>query len=152
VLNMTGEQLMAAVHALATIFMTGLIWFVQIVHYPLLRCIGAEVFRDYEMRHQQLTTRIVGPAMLIELATAVALLFVDVSGRARLIAGLGLGLLIVIWLSTALLQVPAHRKLQDECDEHVVATLIRTNWIRTVAWSARSVIALELMFAVSTTV
>jgi len=151
VLNMTVEQLIVAVHALATIFMTGLIWFVQIVHYPLLRCIGVDAFGEYEKRHQRLTTFVVGPAMLIELATAVALLLVDVAVRARFIAGLALGLLIVIWLSTALLLVPAHRKLQDQFDEHVVTTLIRTNWIRTVAWSARSVLALHLMSIVSKT-
>ena len=58
----------------STLFMVGLIWFVQIVHYPLFAGVGADQFSQYEQQHQQLTTYVVMPVMLLELATAIALI------------------------------------------------------------------------------
>ena len=46
-------------HAAATLYMTGLIWFVQIVHYPLLGAIGDSEFPAYERRYMSLTTWVV---------------------------------------------------------------------------------------------
>lgn len=53
-------------HAGATWFMTGLIWFVQIVHYPLMGAVPGDAFRVYQELHQRRTTWIVGPVMLVE--------------------------------------------------------------------------------------
>ncbi len=39
------------VHLLATWYMVGLIWFVQIVHYPGFQSIPQAGFRDYANRH-----------------------------------------------------------------------------------------------------
>ena len=58
-------------HVGATLAMTGLIWLIQCVHYPLFAQVGAEAFQDYHARHTQWITPIVGPLMLIELGTAV---------------------------------------------------------------------------------
>ena len=38
--------LLLQLHALATIFMAGVIWFVQVVHYPLFRAVGRDVSGD----------------------------------------------------------------------------------------------------------
>jgi hypothetical protein len=51
----------------------------------------------------------------------------------------------VIWLSTALLQVPLHNLLARGLDREAVARLVQTNWIRTAAWSARAVVSLALL-------
>ena len=58
----------------ATLFMVGLIWFVQVVHYPLFAHVGRTQFPEYERLHNQFTTWIVGPVMLLELTTAMAFL------------------------------------------------------------------------------
>ena len=55
---------------LATSFMTGLIWFVQVVHYPLKASVGSATFATYQARHVERTGWVVGPPMLIEAATA----------------------------------------------------------------------------------
>ena len=39
------------VHVVATLVMTGLIWFVQIVHYPLMAKVGRADFAEYERLH-----------------------------------------------------------------------------------------------------
>jgi hypothetical protein len=55
--------------------MLGLIWFVQIVHYPLFSSVGEREFAGYEIQHSRLTAFVVGPPMLIEALSAIALVF-----------------------------------------------------------------------------
>jgi hypothetical protein len=137
------------VHAAATLVMTGLIWFVQIVHYPLFSAVGSAESPAYARAHQRLTTAVVGPVMLVEAACAVLLLVPTLSGGAppngRALVWFGATLLAAIWLSTALLQIPAHARLLDGYDPAVGRGLVDGNWIRTACWSARSVIALLLV-------
>jgi hypothetical protein len=54
--------------------MTGLIWFVQVVHYPLFDEVGQAQFTSYEARHTNLTTIVVVVPMFIELISSAALL------------------------------------------------------------------------------
>jgi hypothetical protein len=132
----------------STLAMTGIIWFVQVVHYPLFASVGADIFARYEALHATRTGWVVAPLMLTELATSLALLApslrpANVSAVSVWIAACLVG---VIWLSTALLQVPLHGRLAQGYDAELVARLVATNWIRTVAWTARSWIVLWWMW------
>lgn len=131
-----------AVHAGATLFMTGLIWFVQVIHYPLFAAVGADGFAAYEQLHTTRTTWVVAPVMLTEVGAAL-LLFRHRARRGILMSGAAL--LAVIWMSTFLLQVPRHEILAGGFDEAVLGGLVGTNWIRTAAWSGRSILALGLL-------
>ena len=133
------------VQAASTWAMVGLIWFVQIVHYPLFGSVGAEGFPRYEQQHQRLTTLVVAPLMLAELAAALWLCFVRPDWLPAWQAWLGLGLVGIIWFSTAFLQVPAHEALAAEFSAEQHAKLVSTNWIRTIAWSARGVLVLAMI-------
>ena len=130
------NTLLPVAHAAATLFMTGVIWFVQVVHYPLFGRVGAAEFRAYEREHARRTGWVVGPAMVVELLLALAL-----AARGGVLAWAGLALLGVIWASTAFVQVPLHRRLERGADTAARRRLVRTNWIRTAAWTARAVIA-----------
>ncbi|MDJ0868604.1 MAG: hypothetical protein QNK03_21020 [Myxococcota bacterium] len=147
---MNGEAL-AVVNLLlnlaATFYMVGLVWFVQRVHYPLFARVGAGDFAAYQDGHLARTGPVVGPAMLLEAGTAVALLAFPPAALAPLVAWLGLGLLLVIWLSTALLQVPRHRDLVTGFDADAHRRLVVTNWVRTVAWSLRGLLLLAAVLA-----
>ena len=125
---------------LAAIVMTGIIWFVQIVHYPLLATVGPGEFCDYTKRHQVLITWIVGPPMLVEVAAAGALLILAPLLLLSPLYAAALVMLFVIWISTAVLQVPLHGKLCQARDERNIRRLVLTNWVRTIAWSARAVL------------
>ena len=127
-------------HAAATLFMTGVIWFVQIVHYPLFDRVGVDETAEYARRHSRLTSLVVGPPMVLEAGTAFLLLFRHPGEPA---VGIGAGLLLLIWISTFLWQVPCHERLGRGHDRAAHAHLVRTNWVRTVAWSIRSVLALS---------
>lgn len=72
------------VHAATACFMTGLIWFVQVVH------------------------------------------------------------LAVVWAATMWLSVPRHSQLAAGFDGDAHAALVTTNWVRTIAWTARSVVAIVM--------
>ena len=64
-------HLLFLLHVGSTLYMMGLIWFVQVVHYPLHAHVGAEQFSNYQHLHMNWTTFVVGPPMLIEMATTV---------------------------------------------------------------------------------
>jgi len=56
--------------------------------------------------------------------------------------------LFIVWGSTALLQIPLHRRLEQGHDPVAILWLIRGNWIRTAAWTLRGLIVLALTPAV----
>lgn len=130
---------LARVELFSTLMLAGLIWTIQLVHYPLLRRVGAESFIAYEREHCFRITWIVAPLMFLELTSNAALAFL--SGWDPQVCG-RLGLVLMIWFSTAFIQVPLHRKLEAGYDLKVINSLVRTNWIRTVAWSARAMLLL----------
>ncbi len=133
------------IHLVATVFMAGVIVFVQVVHYPLMASVGESVFVEYEARHTLRTGIVVMLPMLVELAMAIWILFADLPDDRRILSVIGIALLAVIWISTAVFQVPAHTKLGRGWDAVVHKRLVRSNWIRTIAWLARVPVAISLL-------
>jgi len=133
------------VHVAATWFLVGLIWLVQLVHYPLFAGVGEEGFAAYAADHSRRITWVVGPAMLLELATGVLLLLRRPDGVGWGWPLVGLALLGAVWASTAFLQVPRHTQLGVGFDDAAWRALVATNWVRTVAWSVRGLIVLLLL-------
>ena len=125
-------------HLLATLTMFGAILIVQVVHYPLFSGVGAERWAAYEAAHQTRITWVVGPAMLLELGTAVALVWMRPTGLPLWMLWSGLALVGVIWASTAFVQVPLHNTLMVGFDGDAHARRVGTNWIRTAAWTLRT--------------
>ncbi len=133
------------IHAGATLAMAGLIWFVQIVHYPLFQLASRDRFERYAAEHQRRTGFVVVPIMLVELGTALALLAAPPLGLGRGLLWLGAALLALAWLSTFILQVPLHMRLSQGWSPTAIQALVRTNWLRTAAWTARAGVALALL-------
>lgn len=129
-----------------SIFMTGLIWMVQLVHYPLFSEVGAESFPSYESKHCASISPLVGPVMLVELISAVAFVFVhprQVSTVSTLVCLLLLG---CVWLSTWYFQIPQHEMLSHVYDAKSIKMLVDYNWIRTVLWTVRSIVLLTMTY------
>lgn len=121
--------------------MVGLIWMVQVVHYPMFDRVGAEEFVRYEADHCRLITPVVGLPMLVEMFTAIAILFFLWDREDfRVWLTLSLGLLIGIWLTTAFFSVPCHNKLAQGFNYESYRWLVATNWIRTALWTSRGLI------------
>jgi hypothetical protein len=121
------------------LFMTGVIVFVQVVHYPLFKRVGESP--EYHLEHQRRTSCVVAVPMLTELAAALYRVFYIPEALSLL----GLSLLLLIWLSTALLQAPCHRLLLLGFQEETVDQLVRSNTYRCVAWLLRSGLLLYML-------
>ena len=137
----TGVMILALSTSMS-LLMTGLVWFVQVVHYPLFLRVGRTGFTTYAATHSRLTSILVVPLMLIELATSLWLLVSPPAAISGVTAIAQFALLLLIWGSTFALQVPLHRRLGDGYDRAVVRRLVASNWIRTGLWSTRSVVLL----------
>jgi len=146
-MNESLPHLLLPLNFAATLFMVGVIWFVQVVHYPLFAKAASTDFRAYELRHTALTTWVVAPPMLCEGITALLMFWFKPAGVASWQLAIGLALLIVIWLSTAFVQVPCHNALSQGFDTVVHRRLVGTNWIRTTAWSLRALLVLWMAVA-----
>ena len=123
--------------------MVGLIWFVQIVHYPLHSIVGPGEFEQYQAAHMSRTSLVVVPPMLIELAGAAWFAFNPIGTEAGIpsqVHWLAFGILAAVWVSTAFLQVPVHNQLLVEPSAQAYSSLVNTNWIRTIGWSLRGLI------------
>lgn len=133
-------RLLFPIQVFSTLAMFGLIWFVQIVHYPLFLSVGPSQFPAYEAAHANRTTYVVAPLMLLELVTAGLLLFSSLRPLqvTALTAWFGATLVVVIWASTAFLQVPLHDQLHSGYSAPLIRQLVATNWIRTIAWTLRA--------------
>jgi hypothetical protein len=139
-------DLLLLTHAAATLFMVGVIWFVQVVHYPLFDRVGASDFSAYSTRHTTVTGLVVGPPMILEAGTAVALVVWTPPGISVSLVWTGLLLVAGIWLSTALLQAPRHTTLGRGFDPAAHRFLVTSNWLRTVLWSLRGLVVLCILY------
>lgn len=133
-------SLLVILHAVATFFMCGLIWFVQVVHYPLFGRVNKEQFVTYEQANMRRTGWIVMPPMLVEFLTGAILIWKRPEFVPQGLAWLGFLLLAIIWLSTAVWQAPRHRLLLSGFDEQIHHSLVTTNWVRTIGWTSRGIL------------
>ena len=111
----------------STWFMVGLIWFVQIVHYPLFGYVGSKEFGTFHEHHKILITPVVGFVMIVELVTTGILIFQIPMGIPNWTVIVGIILIGVIWISTLFLQIPYHNKLSSKFDKNVLMMLVNTN-------------------------
>jgi hypothetical protein len=135
-------------HLAATLVMVGVIWFVQVVHYPLFAGVGAAGFRGYAAEHGRRTTWVVAPPMLVELGTGLMLVWRRPDAMPAAWAWAGVALLAVVWAATFGLAVPRHAELGRGFDARAHRRLVRSNWVRTVAWTLRG--ALVVLVAART--
>ncbi|SMF08172.1 hypothetical protein SAMN06296036_104274 [Pseudobacteriovorax antillogorgiicola] len=136
-------SLVLFLHVFSCIFLTGLIWTIQLVHYPSFHWIADNRFEAFARFHAQRITYIVGPMMLLELGTALGLIYLLPHQR---LFTIGNGLLVIgIWMSTLGFSIPCHSKLQKSRDPKTIDRLIITNWPRTILWTVRTAL-LSLFF------
>jgi hypothetical protein len=136
----TVPELAVLAGAIASAVMTGVIWFVQIVHYPMLATVPAESVSAVSRDHRWRTTVVVGPPMAVEGITTLVLLLrrpdgVDLLGPWIAAGLLGVALGVTMWVS-----VPLHMAMSDRGDAGAARRLVVTNWWRTAAWSGRAVV------------
>jgi hypothetical protein len=126
----------------STLFMTGLIWFVQVVHYPLFERVDLGSFGRYHADHTRSTGLVVILPMVLELLTSFALVGQRPERVEPWMAWLGLALAVATWAATFFFSVPAHNRLARGFDAEAHRTLVRTNGLRVLAWTGHSAVLL----------
>lgn len=140
------NNLIFLIHAGATLFLVGLIWTIQIVHYPLFERVGADGYAAYQTAHMARIAYVVAPVMLVELATAIYFVLVNYESFDAKYFWFGLALVLLIWASTAFIQSPIHGRLAENFDLALANKLVLTNWIRTILWTIRGALVLWMIW------
>ncbi len=138
-------QRLSLMHLAFTLAMVGLMTTVQLVVYPQYHFVPELDFSAYVANHGQ---RIGIPLVMfapVEVLLALGLWMVSPSGRTKQLAFASGALLAGAWIMTILWFAPQHGDLVNEpYDPDRIDGLIETNWIRTVVWWLRGVIAIVL--------
>ncbi len=127
-------------HLISTSIMVGVIWLVQVVHYPSFHFINKNSYPDFQNFHIKKISFVVIPVMLIESASGLSLIFF----RYRLSTSIliSFGFLILIWIITALFFSKSHQDLTKGYNKGIVDKIVYLNWIRTSLWSIRLILLL----------
>ena len=126
---------MLIIHLIATSVMVGVIWVIQLVHYPSFHFIELKQYTTFQRFHMSRISYVVIPAMLTELFTLI-LIIISMDQIDTLVLASAI-LLIFIWLITAVFFSGVHQKLTLGYDQTVVDKLVKLNWGRTLLWTLR---------------
>ena len=126
---------MLILHLIATSVMVGVIWIIQLVHYPSFHFIELKQYTTFQRFHMSRISYVVIPAMLTELFTLI-LIVISMDQIDTLVLASAI-LLIFIWLITAVFFSGVHQKLTLGYDQTVVDKLVKLNWGRTLLWTLR---------------
>ncbi len=136
------------VNFVATAVMTGVIWFVQWVHYPLLATVPVNGAVKVAEQHQRRTGQVLAIPMALEGVTTLWLLASRPDEVSLILPWLGAVMLAVALGSTVFVSVPLHAKMATNPTADVGRRLVVTNWPRTIAWSARAVVCAVMLLQV----
>tara|TARA_B100001121_G_scaffold199363_1_gene174322 strand:+ start:19 stop:426 length:408 start_codon:yes stop_codon:yes gene_type:complete len=126
---------MLILHLIATSVMVGVIWVIQLVHYPSFHFVELKQYTTFQRFHMARISYVVIPAMLTELFTLI-LIVISMDQIDTLVLASAI-LLIFIWLMTAVFFSGVHQKLTLGYDQTVVDKLVKLNWGRTLLWTLR---------------
>ena len=129
------------VHLAATLFMCGLIWTIQVVHYPIFDRIAADGFAEFSKVHAGRISAVLAVPWGLEVLTTLALVVSPPPGVAGWLPWSGLILTAGIIAITAEVSAPLHSRLSNGFDAGLHRALVGTNWFRTALWSTRGILA-----------
>ena len=133
-------ELLLKVNLLSTSVMVGVIWVIQLLHYPSFHFINEKKYIEFQHFHMRRISFIVIPVMLIELASALLLSYFFRSSLTIIL----LAILLGIWGITFIFFTNMHQKLTNGYDRANVDSLVKINWSRTALWSLRLIILLSI--------
>ena len=127
------------IHIISTSIMVGVIWVIQLVHYPSFKYVNESDYINFQKYHMSNISYIVFPVMFTELITALIILFF---GEKSLFFVLSLICLFLIWVITGVLFTKYHSILKEGKDLMIIEKMIKANWIRALLWTMRLIMIL----------
>jgi len=123
------------IHIVSTSLMVGVIWIMQLVHYPSFNFINVEEYKSFQEFHMKRISIIVIPLMIIELTSGVLIFWIYQTDN--IFFNISLFCLFFIWFLTAILFSKMHQKLTLGYQISIVTKLVNLNWLRTISWTLR---------------
>ena len=125
------------IHLLATAILTGAIWVIQLIHYPVFKYIDKSYFKLFMKFHVRGILIFVLPFMLIEIVSGTYLFII---GHNSILFLFSLVILYLIWISTLLIFSNYHKELQQDKDNDIINKLVKYNWFRALGWTVRLIL------------
>ena len=122
-------------------FMFGLITVTQFVSYPLFSKVKLSNFTFYHYHYTSYISFIAAPAMIAEFIIAI-MIFLNIQS---LLSALNLSIIVILFISTFLIQVPIHNKLKFEGSIILFKKLVLSNIIRTILWLSKCIISIIII-------
>ena len=132
-------------HLTSTLVLVGVIWTVQVVHYPLMALVGEDRFVAYASSHSPRMAAVVMVPWTVQGMTTLGLLLARPPGVPLGLVLAAAAAAAVPVIVTVVASVPAHVALGAGFDPAVHRRLVRTNWLRTAAWTAHGPIAVAIL-------
>ncbi|MGF1566672.1 MAG: hypothetical protein ACFCVD_01115 [Nodosilinea sp.] len=133
-------------YAILASYNLGLIWFVQIVVYPLFAKVGPEEYIAY---HQFYASRIPLPVILPGFASfllPIAIVFIRPMSVPLWLALASMACGLLSLAVTVVLEIPRHHRLEQGGKQMtVIQELIRYNWPRTFGINGSAMLALAML-------
>ncbi len=119
-----------------TSILIGLIWTIQVVHYPSFLYVGTNDYNAFHTFHMGAISLIAAPLMIFEVLFAFLSLKLKIYKGPKTTFSVFL-ILILIWLTTFFVTVPIHNQLLVTKNEQLIHKLVLMNWIRTFLWTLK---------------
>jgi hypothetical protein len=138
------SELLVLMHLTSALFMVGMIWTVQIVHYPLMALVGDERFVPYEAAHAPRMAAVVMLPWTVQGLTVIGLLVAPPEGVAPVLLWAAAATAAIPVVVTIVSSVPSHARLARGFDAPTHRRLVATNWLRTAGWTSHGLIAVGI--------
>ena len=125
------------IHFLSTSLMVGVIWIIQLLHYPSFHFIDKANYSAFQDFHMNRVSYVVVPTMITELASGALVVLILPK---FFLFNISILILAIIWIITFLFFTKLHQSLTFGYDEASVNKLVRLNWLRTTFWTVRLLI------------
>ena len=120
-------------HTLVDFGMCIVLWLVQLIIYPSFLRIADSQLQAWHKAYTFRVSFVIMPLMLAQLGLSVRAVFMEAGWLDWLV----LGLVLLCWGLTFYISVPLHQKIdQGDGSTAIRQRLIRTNWPRTMVWTA----------------
>ena len=126
-------MILSLIHLISTAIIVGIIWVIQVVHYPSFYFIERDEYVSFQKFHMDKISYIVVPVMLIESISGFILIYNELNT----VLLISMILLFFIWVLTGTFFVPIHQNLTSGYQEELVEKLVKINWVRTIFWTIR---------------
>lgn len=128
---------------------TVLMWFMQIVHYPLMSYTDPAKWEAFSEKRRMLTMMITYPLMAFEVLTGFTLLVIATQSKTYPLFATSLLILVCLIIYTFMYLNPHLKKMTGPNDSQNHQRFLKLHWVRTIGWTVRFLLMLLILLGSS---